>query len=293
MNNKIFKLTILQILIAIAGAIIYSFISDAANFDWIILGFIVAVVLPLTYLSPLLVKKMGIQNHKLVLLTGMIAVIFGFGARLATQSYILYDVHFFNEEKVAEQEEGSYLSDQDVKNRMDELLRQKTGYSSYPGAFIWYLNNTSVKDEQHGTNTSHTASFNEAVFLWLADLAVGLLALGTGLWAQLAKLPMVCPICGKEKKKKFFIIGPSGTAKQIIDAAKRKDISTLKSLYTPKSSSPRDFVSLKAWMCENCKDRDIEIDFVITKRGRPLEKKTRIPFSPQEFAEMEKIFHKG
>lgn len=293
MNNKIFKLAILQIIIAIAGAVIYSFISESANFDWIIIGFVIAVVLPLTYLTPLIVKKMGIRDYKWVYITGMIAVIFGFGARVATQSYILYDLHFFPQEIQAEKEEKSYVSDQDAKVRMDEMLRQKTGYSSYPGAFIWYLNHTNVKDDQYGETTSHAASFTEAVFLWLADLLVGLLALGTGLWKEMLKIPVSCPQCRKPKRKKFFIMGPSSTASQIIDAAKRKDVYGLKSLYAPKSSTPQDFISLKAWVCDSCKDQDVEVDFVITKRGRPLEKRTKIPFSPQEFEELAKMFQKN
>lgn len=279
--------------IAVAGAIIYSFIADAINFDWIIIGFALAVVFPVTFVSQFSAKKMAVRGKTWIIVTAMFAVIVGFAARTATQAYILYDLHLFPEEKSIELEEDSYLSDQDTRSRLDELLRQKTGYPSYVGAFIWYLNNTTVKDNNYSTGTPREMSFQESVFSWLADLGVGLLAVGTGLWAQLAKLALVCERCGKEKNTRFFVMGPPSLEKQIIQEAKAKNLPAFKGLYAPKSATPQDFISLKVWYCENCKNENAEIDFVVTKNGRPFEKMTRILFSAHEFEEVQKMFQKN
>lgn len=293
MDHKIFKLALLQIMVAIAGGIIYSFIADYSNFDLIVVGFTVAVALPVIYLSGFAAKKIAINKRTWIMATGMLAIIIGFAVKTATQTYIFYDFHLFPEEKNAELQDNSYLSGQDTRGRLDELLRRETGYPSYVGAFIWHLKNTTVKENNNGIITSRNIGFTESVFYWLAELGIGLLALGTGLWRQLAQNALICERCKKEKKNIFFVMGPSNLEKQIIQDAKAKNIFALKGLYAPKSSTPHDFISLKAWSCENCKDENIEVNFVVTRNGRPVEKMTRIVFSASEFAELQKIFQKN
>ncbi len=171
-------------LLALIVGIVYSFVIYHANFEPLFIGPVLGAYLAIVLPAKLISVKKGITRYGKVLAVGVVAVFLLFIGNYVTHAYLLYQ-DFLKEEITYEHEEDIYVSDVEAQQFLDDALLDETGYSSYVGAFVWYLQNTEITNDKG--NSPQSIGLTESLGIEGVSILLCLLSVLLGIPREIKK----------------------------------------------------------------------------------------------------------